>query len=189
MLDGNDRLYLTAKRRWISRRQTYELFVPGGVRPAAMLEVQAKGQQFTLKVPVSAETPDIGREILGIAKDRTHDGLSLPYFHLLLYYGQAPYMSISKEARMGALAYRDVIMEGGYAFRSKVPEIGVDKKPKRMSEIPEAAEESSKNVVFVDKDGVVVFKMYKMADQTMSVQTVPFIGPLVGFAIGLAVIH
>jgi hypothetical protein len=191
MLDTADHLIMTARRRKVSGHQSYQLFEPDGCSARADLEVQARGQQFTLKVPLSDANGGLAREIAGIAKDRTHNGLSLPYFHLLLNYGKAPYVAATKADRLGALAFRGVapVAKDFYRFRSKVPELGPDKKPKRLPEIPEIAEDSSKNVVFVDLADVIVLKMYKMAEQLVSLHTVPFVGPLIGFAVAVAVIH
>jgi hypothetical protein len=189
MLDSDDHLILTAKRRKKWGEHKYGIFMPDACRSSAVLEVQAKGQQFTLKVPMVDPNAVIEREIVGIAKDRTHDGLGSPFFHLLLNYADAPYVAVTKADRMGALAIGAATPERYYRFRSKVPEFGPDRKPQRLIEIPEIAENSSKNVVFVDQAGVVVLKMYKMADQIVSLYAVPFIGPLIAFAVAIAVIH
>jgi hypothetical protein len=180
---------MSAKRKKISGHQVYQLFAPEASRPTATLEVQAKGQQFTLKVPMSNSNSIVDREIVGIAWDNSQDGAHIPYLHLLLDYGTIPYVGSSKKERLGALALRGDPPGERFRFRSKLPELGTDRKVKRLPEIPEIAHESHKNIVIVDEKGVVVFKMYKIANQMLSLQTVPFVGPLIGFAIAMAIVH
>jgi hypothetical protein len=142
---------------------------------------------MSLRVPLS---PDDTRqkEIMGFAWDVRRGRVPLRYIRLLLYYDGPSHIAATKEQRLSNLALTDAIPEGAFRFQSKVPELNAENKPMRVAEIPEHAEQSKKNFVIADRDGVVVLKMYKMGECNCSIQAVPFFGPLISFAIGLAVL-
>jgi hypothetical protein len=185
MVDSEDHLIFTAKRN----RRFFGIFGARQKSPSATLEIKSKGMLGTLKIPISESNGEFQKEIAGIAKDVTHNGMSLPFFHLLLYCGEEPYVASKKANSLAALAFRGQGPAGAYRFRSKVPRLGSDGKFERIEEIPEIAEESQKNVVIADDAGIVVFRMYKVAEDMVSLHALPIIGPLVGFAICLVVIE
>jgi hypothetical protein len=142
---------------------------------------------MTLRVPLSADD-NAQKEIMGFAWDVHRGRVPLRYIRLLLYYGEPPHIAATKEQRLSNLALTDAAPEGVFRFQSKVPELDARNKPMRVPEIPEHAEQSNKNFVIADNVGIVVFKMYKMGECNCSIQAVPFFGPLISFAIGIAVL-
>jgi hypothetical protein len=83
------------------------------------------------------------------------------------------------------MAYREIGPPGAISFRSKLP----GAKKGRIEGIPDFAPDSKKNVVITDPDGVVVLRMYKIADEVVKIHSVPYFGPIVTMACGIAVIE
>jgi hypothetical protein len=140
-----------------------------------------------LRVPIGGDSRG-EREVLGFAWDITHDGLASRYVRVLLLYQDTPYVAATKAARLGCLAYTGNYPEGAFVFQSKIADRDQNFRAVRVGGIPEHAEESKKNFVIMDRQTTVVFKIYKMSSGTCLVQAVPLFGPLIAFAIALAII-
>jgi hypothetical protein len=187
LVTQDDVLQFYSRRHHIDGHDCFVIHPCQGEVPVAHLEVQGGGRQMTLRVPLSPD--DVSqKEILGFAWDVQRGRVPLRYIRLLLYYGDPPYIAVTKEQRLSKLALADETPDRIFRFQSKVPELDAQNKPIRIPEIPEHAENSKKNFVIADPDGIVVFKMYKMGECICSIQAVPFFGPLISFAIGLAVL-
>jgi hypothetical protein len=101
----------------------------------------------------------------------------------------APGASTSKDDRLGmVLKDGKPLPTQGIVFTSKKPPVNEKGKPLRYSELPELSELCEKNFVFEDGQGIIVMKIYKMAERFFTVQAVPYFSPLVVFGCAIGVI-
>jgi hypothetical protein len=184
-LDSSDRIIFTAHHRRVNGRPVIEFFSPQAEKPTAALLPHTQSGQYTLRVPNLPADPGSEIEILGLAWDATRDGRALPVLRMLLYYGETPHVAATRAERLGCMAYREAAPPGAIWFRSKAP----GAKKEHIEAIPAFAPDSRKNVVMVDAKGVVVLRMYKVAEGTVRMYSVPFLGPIVTLACGIAVIE
>jgi hypothetical protein len=177
----SDQTIYTATHRKIRGHQTYQIFSPGATFADAALEVHKKCKQFNLTVPIVGAKSNLVSETVGISIDVTG-------VRLLLYSGNTPYIPARKTDRLSAIAFRGETITDGILYRSKMPEFDNNGKPKPFAEIPEIAQKSRKNLVLVDNQGEMVFKMYKISEQTVAISTIQFREPRMAFALGIAMI-
>jgi hypothetical protein len=158
LLRLSDHIIYTATPRKICGHRAHQIFSPVSTVAEATLEVHTKGKQFTLTVPIVGAKSNLVSETVGICVD----GAGV---RLLLYSGNTPYVPPRKADRLSAIALRGETVTNGFLYRWKMPELGVDGKPKPFAEIPEIAQKSRKNVVLLDSQGEIVLKMYKFGEQ------------------------
>jgi hypothetical protein len=134
---------------------------------------------YTLVFPNSVNDVDV----LGLVWETA--GLRLAFMPP----GQQPYCAPSPDDRL-AIRFRNgkTMPRNGLFFSSKPPGTDEKGKPTRQADLPIVAEASEKNFVIEDVHGIIVMKIYKMAEKFFTVQAVPYFIPPVVFAFAIAVI-
>jgi hypothetical protein len=177
--DNFDGLLFSAIPREMPGNDSYVILDSTGLHPPARVEVAKKESHYTLMVT----SPDCEKEVVGVAWE------SRPYGALVrvaLMPNNRQYVSTDPRTRLGALAASQALPDGCWAFTSKPPP-GESKRTK-FTEVPQLADQSDKCFVIVDQQGLVLFKIYKMADKFYTVQAATIFDPMAAFGCTIGIL-